>query len=224
MIIRVVIPALNEEEALPNVIKDIPTIVEEIIVVDNNSSDNTYEVAKNLGATTLKQPLPGYGNACLKGLEYIATTQTDIVVFLDADYADDPKQMPLLLNEIKKGNDLVIGSRALGQRSKGSMTIPQVFGNWLATTLLNTFWNVNFTDLGPFRAVTWSALQKINMQDQNFGWTVEMQLKAAQLKLKCTEVPVNYRKRAHGVSKVSGSIKGSIQAGYIILYTIFKNL
>ncbi len=224
MIIRVIIPALNEEEALPKVLKDIPDFVEEVVVVDNNSTDNTYNVAKSNGATALKQPLPGYGNACLKGLEYVSTHTNDVIVFLDADYADDPTQMPLLINKIKQGCDLVIGSRALGERSKGSMTFPQVFGNWLATNLLNTFWRSNFTDLGPFRAVTWKALEAIQMKDQNFGWTVEMQLKAAKLNLKSCEVPVNYRKRAHGVSKVSGDMKGAFKAGYIILYTIFKNL
>lgn len=224
-IVRVVIPAMNEEEAVGNVISAIPKgFVEEVIVVDNNSKDQTAIVAKNAGATVLSQPLPGYGNACLKGLEYVSLTSTDVVVFLDADHADDPSELPLLLDKINEGYDLVIGSRALGNREKGSMTIPQVFGNWLATTLLNTFWKSKFTDLGPFRAVTTSALNQIKMEDKNFGWTVEMQLKAAKLKLNSIEVPVNYRRRSHGVSKVSGSIKGSIKAGYIILYTIFKYL
>lgn len=224
-IVRVVIPAMNEEEAVGNVISAIPKgFVEEVIVVDNNSKDQTAIVAKNAGATVLSQPLPGYGNACLKGLEYVSLTSTDVVVFLDADHADDPSELPLLLDKINEGYDLVIGSRALGNREKGSMTIPQVFGNWLATTLLNTFWKSKFTDLGPFRAVTTSALNQIKMEDKNFGWTVEMQLKAAKLKLNSIEVPVNYHRRSHGVSKVSGSIKGSIKAGYIILYTIFKYL
>lgn len=225
MIVRIIIPAYNEEEAVGKVIHDIPKeFVDEIIVVDNNSNDSTSKNAQAAGATVLFQPNPGYGNACLKGLEYVFSLRTDIVVFMDADHADDPKQLPLLINKITSGYDLVIGSRALGKRDQGSMTIPQVFGNWLATTLLNTFWKSNFTDLGPFRAITFEALQKINMQDQNFGWTVEMQLKAAKLKVKCAEVPVNYRKRKHGVSKVSGSISGSIKAGYIILYTIFRYL
>jgi glycosyltransferase involved in cell wall biosynthesis len=224
-IVRVVIPALNEEEAVGNVIATIPKYcVDEIIVVDNNSKDATGLVAKKAGATVLSQPLPGYGNACLKGLDYVFTTDTDVVVFLDADHADDPSQLPLLLDKINEGYDLVIGSRALGSREKGSMTTPQVFGNWLATTLLNTFWGSQFTDLGPFRAITTKALLQIKMEDKNFGWTVEMQLKAAKSKLKSTEIPMNYRRRSHGVSKVSGSIKGSIKAGYIILYTIFRYL
>lgn len=224
MIIKVIIPALNEQEALPKVLRDLPKNIDEVIVVDNNSTDNTFETALKNGATALKQPLPGYGNACLKGLEYIKKQKTDIIVFLDADYADDPKELPLLIAQIEKGYDLVIGSRALGNRAIGSMTFPQRFGNWLATTLINTLWGASFTDLGPFRAITNKALRELNMQDKNFGWTVEMQLKAAQKNLKCTEVPVHYKRRLHGVSKVSGSLKGSIQAGYIILLTIFKNL
>ena len=222
MIVKVIIPALNEEESLPKVLKDIPDFVKEVIVIDNNSSDDTFKVAKENGATVHKQILPGYGNACLKGLEVIG--KADIVVFLDADYADDPKQMPKLITKITEGYDLVIGSRALGKRTKGSMTFPQIFGNWLATSLINTFWGANFSDLGPFRAIKWEALELINMKDQNFGWTVEMQLKAAKLNLKCTEIAVDYRKRAHGVSKVSSNLKGAFKAGYIILYTIFKNL
>ena len=222
MIVKVIIPALNEEESLPKVLKDIPEFIDEVIVIDNNSSDNTFEVAKKHGASVHKQKLPGYGNACLKGLEVVG--KTNIVIFLDADYADDPTQIPELIDKINEGYDLVIGSRALGQRTKGSMTFPQIFGNWLATSLINTFWKSDFTDLGPFRAIKWEALQLINMKDQNFGWTVEMQLKAAKLNLRTTEIAVDYRNRAHGVSKVSANIKGAFQAGYIILYTIFKNL
>ena len=223
MIVRVIIPALNEEDAVGKVISEIPLgYVNEIIVIDNNSKDDTSAKAKQAGATVLLEKKPGYGNACLKGLKYALDRSTDLIIFMDADHADDPSQLPQLIKKINEGYDLVIGSRSLGKREKGSMTTPQIFGNWLATLLLNTFWRSNFTDLGPFRAVTVKALRKIKMEDQNFGWTVEMQLKAAKLKLKCTEIPMNYRKRKHGVSKVSGSIKGSIKAGYIILYTIFR--
>ena len=217
MITRVIIPALNEEDAVKKVIIDIPKEhISEIIVVDNNSTDNTSKNAKELGASVIFQEKPGYGNACLKGLDHALSQETDVIIFMDADHADDPSQLPLFIEKIKEGNDLVIGSRAIGTREKGSMTAPQVFGNWLATTIINTFWKTSFTDLGPFRAVTVKALHKINMQDKNFGWTVEMQLKAAKLKLKTTENPMNYRRRKHGVSKVSGSIKGSLKAGYII--------
>lgn len=225
MIVRVIIPALNEQDAIGKVIYEIPlTHVDEIIVVDNNSKDATNARAKEAGATVLFQEKPGYGNTCLKGLEYALNKSTDLIIFMDADHADDPTQVPQFINKINEGYDLVIGSRSLGKREAGSMTIPQVFGNWLATSLLNTFWGAKYTDLGPFRAITVDALHKINMVDKNFGWTVEMQLKVSKQKLPTTEIPTNYKKRKHGVSKVSGSIKGSIKAGYIILYTIFKHI
>jgi glycosyltransferase involved in cell wall biosynthesis len=170
--------------------------------------------------------LKGYGNACLKGLEYIAQKdiKPDIIVFLDADYSDHPEELPLLIAPIWEGNkDMVIGSRALGQKESGSMTPQQVFGNWLATRLIKLFFKYRFTDLGPFRAIRYDSLLKINMIDKNYGWTVEMQIKAAKLQLRCTEIPVTYRRRI-GVSKVSGTVKGTIMAGYKIILTIFKYL
>lgn len=223
--IVVVIPAFNEENSIGKVLADIPaTLVSEVIVVDNNSSDKTVEQAERGGATVLKQPKQGYGWACLKGLEYIAnrTPEPDIVVFLDADYSDYPEEMTLVVKPILEGDmDLVIGSRALGKRERGSMTPQQVFGNWLATSMLRWFYGARFTDLGPFRAVTYDALKKINMQDQTYGWTVEMQVKAAKMGLRFTEIPVNYRKRI-GHSKIAGTVKGTILAGYKIITTIFK--
>lgn len=225
--IVVIIPAFNEENSVGNVIRDIPKDwVDEVIVVDNNSSDETSESARAGGATVLREPKQGYGAACLKGLAYVAkmSEPPEVVVFLDADYSDFPEELPSLVKPILQDHmDLVIGSRALGNRERGSMTLPQVFGNWLATSLLKLFYGIRFTDLGPFRAVRYSALQEIGMVDTNYGWTVEMQLKAAKLKLKCTEVPVTYRQRI-GVSKVSGTVKGAFGAGYKILYTIFKYL
>lgn len=225
--IVVIIPAFNEENSVGNVIRDIPKDwVDEVIVVDNNSSDETSESARAGGATVLREPKQGYGAACLKGLAYVAkmSEPPEVVVFLDADYSDFPEELPSLVKPILEDHmDLVIGSRALGNRERGSMTLPQVFGNWLATSLLKLFYGIRFTDLGPFRAVRYSALQEIGMVDTNYGWTVEMQLKAAKLKLKCTEVPVTYRQRI-GVSKVSGTVKGAFGAGYKILYTIFKYL
>ncbi len=225
MRIFVIIPALNEEKSIPKVIHDIPkNIVSEIIVVNNASTDNTAFVAKSAGAIVLDEPQKGYGYACLKGMAYVETKQPDILVFMDADYSDFPEELPLLIEPIlKKKADLVIGSRALGSKESGSMTIPQIFGNWLATRLLYFFYGVKFTDLGPFRAIRWDALQQLNMQDKTYGWTVEMQLKAAKNNLKCVEVAVNYRKRI-GYSKVSGTIKGTFMAGYKILWTIFKYL
>ena len=224
--IIVIIPAYNEEKSIGLVIASIPPIVDEIIVADNNSTDNTFAVAKDAGATVLFQPLPGYGNACLKGIDYIKQMQSHpaIVVFLDGDYSDYPDQLPLLIKPIVDDNyDMVIGSRHLGIREKGSMTPQQIFGNKLATALLRWLYKVSYTDLGPFRAIKYESLIKLNMVDKNYGWTVEMQLKAAKQKMKCCEVAVNYRNRI-GVSKVSGTLKGAISAGYKIILTIFKYL
>jgi glycosyltransferase involved in cell wall biosynthesis len=200
--------------------------VREVIVCNNASTDSTGEVAAAHGAKVVFQPLKGYGNACLKGMEYIAqkSIKPDIVVYLDADYSDHPEEMPLLVAPITEGDyDMVIGSRALGVRERGSMTPQQVFGNWLATRLIHLFFNYTFTDLGPFRAIRYDKLLEINMVDRNYGWTVEMQIKAAKKKLRCTEVAVTYRRRI-GVSKVSGTVKGTIMAGYKIILTIFKYL
>ena len=183
-------------------------------------------VAENEGATVISEHRKGYGYACLKGIEYLKfpAADDDIIVFLDGDYSDFPQEMELLIKPvIENKSDLVIGSRVLGKRESGAMLPQQIFGNWLATKLIKLFYKVHFTDLGPFRAIRWSALNQINMQDKTFGWTVEMQVKAAKLNFRCTEVAVSYRKRI-GVSKVSGTIKGTILAGYKILFTIFKNL
>jgi len=170
------------------------------------------------------EPTPGYGNACLKGMDYIAklATKPDILVYLDGDYSDHPEEMAAVVEPILSENaDIVIGSRALGQLQKGAMMPQQIFGNWLATTLIRLIYGYTFTDLGPFRAVRYDQLVAMDMQDKTFGWTVEMQVKAAKMKLQCVEVPVTYRRRI-GVSKVSGTIKGTILAGHKILWTIFK--
>ncbi len=224
--IKVIIPAFNEQNSVGKVINDIPDTVNEIIVVNNASTDETRKVAEGAGATVLDELRQGYGYACLKGLAYVAkkSEKPDIIVFVDADYSDYPQELKWLIKPIVNENyDMVIGSRALGQRESGSMTIPQVFGNWLATNLLALLYGIKFTDLGPFRAIKYSSLVKLDMKDTTYGWTVEMQLKAAKHKLKCTEIPVTYRKRI-GVSKVSGTVKGTILAGYKILWTIFKYL
>ncbi|MBL0766483.1 glycosyltransferase family 2 protein [Marivirga atlantica] len=223
----VIIPAFNEENAVGKVVSAIPKEwVDKIIVVNNASTDNTRKRAEAEGAIVIDQPIKGYGNACLKGINYIKENDLhpEIVVFIDADFSDYPEEMPLLIKPItEEGYDMVIGSRALGNRQRGSMTIPQVFGNWLATNLIKLFYKVNFTDLGPFRSIRYNKLLAINMQDKTYGWTVEMQVKAAKHQLKCTEVPVNYKTRI-GTSKVSGTVKGTIMAGYKILYTIFRYL
>jgi glycosyltransferase involved in cell wall biosynthesis len=225
-IVYVIIPAFNESQSIGKVIDDIPDLVSEIIVVDNASTDNTGAIAKEKGAIVLRENRKGYGYSCLKGINYIKekADKKDVIVFLDGDYSDYPGEIELLVSPIISSDvDLVIGSRVLGQRQKGSMLFQQIAGNWLATTLIKLFYNAHFTDLGPFRAITWDALELIDMKDKTFGWTVEMQVKAAKLNLKFIEIPVSYRKRI-GVSKVSGTIKGTILAGYKILLTIFKNI
>lgn len=223
--IVVVIPAFNEENAVGKVISEIPKDwVKEIIVCDNNSGDKTTESAKNAGAIVVHENRQGYGYACLKCLDFLKENNIlpDIVVFLDADYSDYPEELPKVVQPIIGDDcDLVIGSRAHGNKERSSMTPQQVFGNWLATKLIKIFYKVEFTDLGPFRAIKYDALNKINMQDKTYGWTVEMQVKAAKQGMKCKEVPVNYKVRI-GKSKVSGTIKGTVLAGYKIIKTIFK--
>lgn len=225
--IVVIIPAFNEENAVGKVVREIPKeLVDEVVVVNNNSTDATSENAVKAGATVLEEPRQGYGNACLRGMHYFnqKNEPPDIVVFLDADYSDYPEEMKDLVRPIiDDGVHMVIGSRELGNREKGSMTIPQIFGNWLATRLLHLFYGVRHTDLGPFRAIKWEALMALDMKDRTYGWTVEMQLKVAKAGMKSCEVPVTYRERI-GFSKVSGTVKGTILAGYKIIVTIFKYL
>ena len=224
--IVVIIPAYNEEDSISHVINDIPDMVEEVIVVSNNSTDNTEKNAQNAGATVLVEHQKGYGHACLKGMEYIAsfdyTERPDIVVFLDGDYSDYPDELTKIVEPIIKENiDFVVGARVKELREAGSMTIPQIFGNWLATSLMKLFFRSKFTDLGPFRAIKYNKLLDLKMEDKTYGWTVEMQLKALKKKFSYREIPVNYRNRI-GVSKVSGTIKGAIFAGVKILSWIFK--
>jgi glycosyltransferase involved in cell wall biosynthesis len=223
----VIIPAFNEAKSIGHVIDDIPDeLVREVIVVNNASKDETVLRAEQAGATVVDEPKRGYGNACLRGIDYVKKMDSppEIVVFLDADYSDSPEEMDRLVEPIMKNNiDMVIGSRAMGNRERGAMQPQQIFGNWLATQLMKLFYNAEFTDLGPFRAIKYDKLLQLNMQDQTFGWTVEMQVKAAKQGLTFTEVPVSYKKRI-GVSKISGTVSGTIKAGYKIIYTIFKHL
>jgi len=222
--IKVIIPAYNEADSIAHVINDIPDIVEEIIVVSNNSTDDTEINAKNAGATVLLENRRGYGYACLKGMHYLAEQQKkpDIVVFLDGDYSDYPEELSKIVAPIINDNlDFVIGARVKRLREEGSMTLPQIFGNWLATTLMHLFFGAKFSDLGPFRAIKYKKLLALGMEDKTYGWTVEMQLKVLKQKMTYTEIPVNYRNRI-GVSKVSGTIKGAIFAGVKILSWIFK--
>ncbi|MDG1110550.1 MAG: glycosyltransferase family 2 protein [Polaribacter sp.] len=223
-IITVIIPAYNEQDSIANVVNDIPEIVNEIIVINNNSTDNTAMNAKNAGATVLYESRKGYGYACLKGLEYIEEQKAkpEIVVFLDGDYSDYPAQLTELISPIiTKNIDFVLGARVKEQRELGAMTPQQIFGNWLATSLMKLFFGATFTDLGPFRAIKYEKLMALKMEDKTYGWTVEMQLKALKQQLTYLEIPVRYRNRI-GVSKVSGTIKGTIFAGIKILTWIFK--
>ena len=222
--IKVIIPAYNEQDSIANVIRDIPKTVEEVIVINNNSTDNTVENAKNAGATVLTENKKGYGYACLKGMDYIAnlSMKPDIIVFLDGDYSDYPEELTKLTTPIINDDvDFVIGARVKRLREGGSMTPQQVFGNWLATFLMKLFFGAKFTDLGPFRAIKYNKLVALNMEDKTYGWTVEMQLKALRQQLSYIEVPVKYKQRI-GVSKVSGTVKGTIFAGFKILGWIFK--
>ena len=223
-LIKLIIPAFNEENSIAKVINDVPKIVDEIIVIDNNSTDETANNAKKAGATVLKEVKKGYGFACLKGIDYIAN-QTDkptIVVFLDGDYSDYPEQLTDIVQPIIEENiDFVIGARVKKLREQGAMTPQQIFGNWLATNLMRVFFGAKFTDLGPFRAIKYEKLVALNMTDKTYGWTVEMQLKVLKQKMSYLEIPVKYRNRI-GTSKVSGTVKGSIFAGVKILSWIFK--
>lgn len=223
-LIKVIIPAHNEADSIGKVIKDIPQIVNEVIVVSNNSSDETEENARLAGATVLSERRKGYGFACLKGMEYIAAQQEtpEIIVFLDGDYSDYPEELEKIVEPIlTRDIDMVIGARVKRWREKGAMTFPQIFGNWLATTLMKLFFNARFTDLGPFRAIKYEKLLALEMEDKTYGWTVEMQLKALKKNYSYEEVPVHYRNRI-GVSKVSGTVKGAFMAGVKILGWIFK--
>ncbi len=222
--IKVIIPAFNEADSIAKVVRELPGSVSEIIVVNNNSSDETSENALLAGATVLTEERRGYGYACLKGMDYVArqSKAPDIIVFIDGDYSDYPDELDKIVAPIlNDGQDFVIGARAKRLREDGSMTPQQIFGNWLATSLMKLFFGATFTDLGPFRAIRYDKLLTLDMEDKTYGWTVEMQLKAIKKKLAYTEVPVHYKKRI-GVSKVSGTIKGSIFAGIKILGWIFK--
>ncbi len=222
--ISVIIPAFNEADSIDFVLKEIPKVVSEVIVVDNNSTDETALNASKAGATVLSENRKGYGYACLKGLDYIARSKNtpDIVVFLDGDYSDYPEELTKIVQPIVEGDvDFVIGSRVKRLREDGSMTPQQIFGNWLATSLMAIIFKAKFTDLGPFRAIKYDKLVALNMEDKTYGWTVEMQLKALKANVSYTEIPVRYKKRI-GVSKVSGTVVGSIMAGVKILTWIFK--
>ncbi len=225
--VDVIIPALNEEKSLPMVLRDLPA-VRHIYVVDNGSTDATARVAVEMGAIVVFQPKRGYGAACLQGMTAIrdriqaGIAAPDIVVFLDADYSDHPEMLDDLVNPIATGEaEFVLGSRLLGNREPGAMPLQSVFGNKLACFLMRMLFGIRYSDLGPFRAIKYSELCELKMSDENFGWTIEMQIKAARANLRIKEIPVPYRRRV-GVSKISGTISGSVKAGFKILFTIAK--
>lgn len=222
MVVDALIPALNEEACLPGVLADLAGRgLRRVVVVDNGSTDATARVAAAAGAEVVYCGRRGYGSACLRGMDHLHANPPEVLVFLDGDGADDPADLPALLAPIAAGEaDFVVGSRVLGQAEPGALTPVQRFGNSLSTVLLRGLFGVRFTDLGPFRAIRWAALERLRMSDPDFGWTVEMQARAARAGLRCVEVPVAWRRRRAGESKVSGTVKGSVQAGIKILWTI----
>ena len=218
----VIIPALNEEDAILRVLNDIPDLAHEVIVVDNGSMDDTPARAAAAGARVVLEPRRGYGQACLTGIAALPD-DTEIVVFLDGDYSDYPAEMDRIVEPLRSGAaDLVIGSRVLGKHEAGVLLPQARFGNALATFLIRFLYGVRYTDLGPFRAIRRDALERIDMADRNFGWTVEMQVKAARCGLRGVEVPVSYRRRLAGTSKVTGTLSGTFHAGWKSLYTIIR--
>jgi glycosyltransferase involved in cell wall biosynthesis len=221
--VSVVIPALNEEEVISRTIAAIPRDwVDEIIVVDNGSTDKTADEAKRAGATVVVEPARGYGNACRAGVR-AASQECEILVLLDADLSDDPRELPQLLRPIiEEDYDLVLGSRMLGSREANSMTVAQVFGSWLASFMIRKVYGVHYTDMGPFRAIKKQRLDSLCMGQKTYGWSIEMQTKAAARRFKIKEVPVSWRNRAAGRSKVAGTIIGSVRAGMRILWTIVR--
>lgn len=221
--VKVVIPALNEERSLPLVLAELPTaLVDEVIVVDNGSADRTGELAERLGATVVLEPRRGYGSACLAGLAHLWSAPPEVVVFLDADFSDSPAEIAELVAPILEDRaDFVLGSRTLGKAEPGAIPPQARWGNVLATTLMYWLFGFRYTDMGPFRAIRASSLKKLGMCDPNYGWNMEMQVKAIQQGLRILEVPVSYKRRV-GISKISGTVRGTLAAGYKILYTLFK--
>lgn len=223
MRIVVIIPALDEEKSLPKVLAEIPSdLVDEVFVVDNGSRDRTSDVARAAEATVLHEPRAGYGQACLTGIAALTQSPPDIVVFVDGDYSDRPAEMRELIQPILDDQaDFVIGSRVRGAREPGALAPHARWGNWLATWMLRVLYGYRFTDLGPFRAIRYDTLMALTMRDRDYGWTAEMQAKAARAGVRATEVPVSYHRRI-GTSKITGTVRGTVLAGWKIITTILK--
>ncbi len=224
--VYVIIPMFNEQDSIARVLNDLPAVAE-VIVVDNGSTDGSPRIASKAGATVVHELQRGYGKACQTGIAHVAgrvhaNSDSAIIVFVDGDYSDHPDELIELVRPIVEHDfDFVIGSRSNGKREKGAMPVQAIFGNWLACRLMKLMLGARYTDLGPFRAIRYRSLVELQMQDEDFGWTIEMQIKAFQRKLRITEIPVSYRRRI-GVSKISGTVSGTIKAGYKIIYTIFR--
>ena len=223
--VDVIIPAFDESASIALVLEALPADrVREVLVVDNGSTDDTARVAARCGATVVREPRRGYGSACLAGIEALKRRPRppDAVVFLDGDYSDDPEELPEIVGPVLDDRaDLVVGSRVLGRREPGALLPQARFGNWLASGLIRLLYGVRVTDLGPFRAVRWTTLLRLGMADRDFGWTAEMQVKAARQGVRYLEVPVSYRRRV-GVSKITGTFSGTLRAGWKIVYTVFR--
>lgn len=220
--IGVIIPALNEEESIGRVLEALPSVFDDIVVVDNGSTDRTAEIARSKGARVVREDQRGYGAACLTGIAALAGNPPSVVLFMDADASDHPDDALRVATCVADGScEICIGSRVRGAHERGSLTPVQKFGNWLSTRLIRLIWHVTYTDLGPLRAVSWHTLALMKMEDRTWGWTVEMQIKSAMMRLRMLEIPVRYRVRI-GKSKISGTVMGSIRAGTKIIATIIK--
>ena len=219
--VAVIIPAFDEELSLPLVLDALPRDeIQRLIVVNNGSTDSTAAVARGRGAEVVDEPRRGYGRACQAGLAVLRAQPPDIVVFLDADYSDHPEELPDILAPLRRQEaDLVIGARVASRREPGAVAPQALWGNYLVTHLLHWIWGVSVTDLGPFRAIGWTALEHLCVRDQDFGWNVEMQIRAVRAGLRIVEVPVSYRRRT-GRSKISGTVSGTLRAGTKILWTV----
>lgn len=222
--VAVIIPVLNEEGSLPKVLERIPRKwVNHVVVVDNGSTDRSAQLARQKGAEVIGEAQKGYGAACLKGMDRLRQNPPEIVVFLDGDFSSDPNLIPKLIEPIRNNQaDFVLGQRVAALQEAGAMPLQARFGNALATFLITFLWEFEYSDLGPFRAIRWEALEGLGMSDRTWGWTIEMQIKAIDKKLRIVQLPIPYSRRLAGKSKISGTVSGTLKAGFKIIQTIFR--